>query len=67
MERPSEFIECGDFVLRRRRGESDAAAACRLIEESLEHLRPWTEWVAAGSGVDVVWRLQRPTAAGESR
>lgn len=46
MERPSQFIECGDFVLRRWRGQSDFVPAFKLIEESLDHLRPWMPWVA---------------------
>ncbi|MEU2224969.1 GNAT family N-acetyltransferase [Streptomyces sp. NPDC018347] len=45
MERPGRVIECGDFVLRRWRGRSDVAAAFRLIEESVDHLRPWMSWV----------------------
>ncbi len=49
MERPSESIECGDVVLRRWRGERDVAPACTLIEESLDHLRPWMPWVAEHS------------------
>jgi RimJ/RimL family protein N-acetyltransferase len=46
MDRPSQVIECGDFVLRRWRGQSDFAAAFKLIEESVDHLRPWMPWVA---------------------
>lgn len=46
MERPSRFIACGDFELRRWRGRCDVAAAFRLIEESSDHLRPWMPWVA---------------------
>ncbi|MFF8729321.1 GNAT family N-acetyltransferase [Streptomyces sp. NPDC015171] len=46
MERPSQIIECGDFVLRRWRGQRDFASAFTLIEESLGHLRPWMPWVA---------------------
>ncbi|MFG3284831.1 GNAT family N-acetyltransferase [Streptomyces sp. NPDC048111] len=49
MERPRRMIECGDFVLRSWRGQDDFAAACRLIEESLDHLRPWEPWVARHS------------------
>ncbi|MGA4844146.1 GNAT family N-acetyltransferase [Streptomyces sp. G45] len=45
VERPSGIIECGDFVLRRWRGQRDLAEAFTLIEESLEHLRPWMAWV----------------------
>ncbi|MEU9304848.1 GNAT family N-acetyltransferase [Streptomyces sp. NPDC048269] len=46
MERPRQIIECGDFVLRRWLGQSDFPLAFRLIEESLDHLRPWMPWVA---------------------
>ncbi|MFF8289357.1 GNAT family N-acetyltransferase [Streptomyces sp. NPDC016309] len=49
MERPSEIIDRGDVTLRRWRGEHDVAAAFLLIEESLEHLRPWMSWVAGHS------------------
>ncbi|MFI6006621.1 GNAT family N-acetyltransferase [Streptomyces sp. NPDC051366] len=49
MERPRQIIECGDFALRRWRGQSDFDAVFRLIEESLEHLRPWMPWVARHS------------------
>lgn len=46
--RPRQLIECGDVVLRRCR-TSDFAAVFRLIEESLDHLRPWMPWVARHS------------------
>ncbi|ALV38505.1 acetyltransferase [Streptomyces sp. CdTB01] len=46
MERPSQFIECGGLVLRRWRPRDDFAPAFRLIEESVDHLRPWMGWVA---------------------
>ncbi|PBC93794.1 RimJ/RimL family protein N-acetyltransferase [Streptomyces sp. Ag82_O1-15] len=46
MDRPRQIIECGDFVLRCWRGQSDFAPAFKLIEESLDHLRPWESWVA---------------------
>ncbi|WP_346012170.1 GNAT family N-acetyltransferase [Streptomyces sp. SID3343] len=49
MARPKHIIECGDFVLRRWRGQEDFAPAFRLIEESLTHLRPWEPWVALHS------------------
>ncbi|MFI8186517.1 GNAT family N-acetyltransferase [Actinacidiphila glaucinigra] len=49
MERPRQIIECGDFVLRCWRGQSDFAPAFKLIEESLDHLRPWELWVARHS------------------
>ncbi|MEV0261543.1 GNAT family N-acetyltransferase [Streptomyces sp. NPDC050617] len=49
MARPSQLIECGDFVLRRWRGQEDFAPAFQLIEESLEHLLPWEPWAAGHS------------------
>jgi RimJ/RimL family protein N-acetyltransferase len=49
MERPRQIIECGDFTLRRWRGQGDFDRAFRLIEESLDHLRPWMPWVARHS------------------
>ncbi|MEU6011848.1 GNAT family N-acetyltransferase [Streptomyces sp. NPDC047453] len=49
MDRPRQIIECGDFVLRRWRGQSDFAQAFKLIEESLDHLRPWMPWIAQHS------------------
>jgi RimJ/RimL family protein N-acetyltransferase len=49
MARPRQLIECGDFVLRRWRGQRDFAPAFALIEESVDHLRPWEPWVAAHS------------------
>ncbi|MFD9902874.1 GNAT family N-acetyltransferase [Streptomyces sp. NPDC059063] len=49
MARPRQTIECGDFVLRSLRGQSDFAPAFTLIEESLEHLLPWEPWVALHS------------------
>ncbi|MGP3977842.1 GNAT family N-acetyltransferase [Streptomyces sp. 8N114] len=49
MKRPRQSIECGDFALRRWRGQSDFELAFRLITESLDHLRPWMPWVASHS------------------
>ncbi|MCZ4125931.1 GNAT family N-acetyltransferase [Streptomyces sp. H39-S7] len=49
MERPRQLIECGDFVLRRWRGQDDFAAAFTLIEESVDHLRPWELWATRHS------------------
>ncbi|NWF25572.1 GNAT family N-acetyltransferase [Streptomyces sp. PKU-EA00015] len=46
MVQPSETIDCQDFALRRWRAESDFDALFRMIEESLDHLRPWMPWVA---------------------
>ncbi|MEU3369657.1 GNAT family N-acetyltransferase [Streptomyces sp. NPDC006711] len=49
MDRPRQIIACEGFVLRRWRGQDDFAPAHQLIEESLEHLRPWEPWVAGHS------------------
>ncbi len=49
MARPRRIIDCGDFTLRCWRAQEDFAAAFTLIEESLEHLRPWEPWVAGHS------------------
>lgn len=49
MERPRWTIDCGDFVLRGWRGQSDFAPALRLLEESLDHLRPWEPRAACHS------------------
>lgn len=45
MERPRQLIECGDFLLRRWRGQRDFERTFTLIEESVDHLRPWEPWV----------------------
>lgn len=49
MQRPRQIIDCGDFALRRWRGHSDLGPVSDLIEESLDHLRPWMPWVARHS------------------
>ncbi|MFI6587285.1 GNAT family N-acetyltransferase [Embleya sp. NPDC050493] len=49
MAQPRRLIECGDFVLRRWEGQQDFASAFALIEESVDHLRPWELWVAGHS------------------
>ncbi|MGP3923601.1 GNAT family N-acetyltransferase [Streptomyces sp. 8N616] len=49
MEQPNETIDCQDFALRRWRADSDFDALFRMIEESLDHLRPWMPWVARHS------------------
>ncbi|MFG2909089.1 GNAT family N-acetyltransferase [Kitasatospora sp. NPDC048286] len=46
MVRPRDVIDCGAFALRRWQGQRDFTAAFTLIEESLDHLRPWESWVA---------------------
>ncbi|WP_406300655.1 GNAT family N-acetyltransferase [Embleya sp. NBC_00888] len=66
MAQPRQVIECGDFVLRRWRGESDFAPAFTLIEESLEHLRPWEPWVAGHSEETTRGLLAKSEARWES-
>lgn len=62
MERPRQIIDCDDFVLRRWRGQSDFTLAHKLIDESLEHLRPWETWVA-GHGAESTRRLLAASGA----
>ena len=72
--RPPEVIEHGPVTLRRFR-EDDLDAVFAAVTESLDHLRPWLPWAAAGyirqpfseptpagTGVGVIWRLTRPVA-----
>jgi RimJ/RimL family protein N-acetyltransferase len=50
MDLPQQVIEIdGDLTLRRFRGEADLPEFFQVIEESLEHLRPWLPWVAEHS------------------
>ncbi|MBD0690399.1 GNAT family N-acetyltransferase [Streptomyces sp. CBMA123] len=49
MERAEPEIVLGEVTLRRFRGEADLPEFFRVIEESLEHLRPWMPWVAEHS------------------
>jgi ribosomal-protein-serine acetyltransferase len=43
--RPAELIEIEHLILRRC-GPPDLKVVHRLVEESLEHLRPWMGWAA---------------------
>ncbi|MFJ1757766.1 GNAT family N-acetyltransferase [Kitasatospora sp. NPDC088134] len=48
---PPHLIDLGDdglpgLALRRFAGEADLPELLRVVEESLEHLRPWMPWVA---------------------
>lgn len=45
VDRPRQSIQCEGFILRCWQGQSDFSAAFRLINESLDHLLPWEEWV----------------------
>ncbi|GLW71475.1 N-acetyltransferase [Kitasatospora phosalacinea] len=49
MESPPPAISLDDLVLRRFDGEADLPELFQVIEESLEHLRPWMPWVAEHS------------------
>ncbi|MGW2371063.1 MULTISPECIES: GNAT family N-acetyltransferase [Kitasatospora] len=49
MEPAEQEITLGEVTLRRFRGEADLPEFFRVIEESLEHLRPWMPWVAEHS------------------
>ncbi|MFB7666608.1 GNAT family N-acetyltransferase [Kitasatospora sp. NPDC056138] len=51
MDLPQQVIELDDLTLRRFDGEADLPELLRVIEESLEHLRPWMAWVAEHSPV----------------
>ena len=44
---PAEVIECGPVTLRRLR-EDDLDAVFQAVTESIDHLRPWLPWAAAG-------------------
>ncbi|MFE9421988.1 GNAT family N-acetyltransferase [Kitasatospora sp. NPDC006697] len=47
MDLPQPVIELdAHLTLRQFDGEADLAEFCQVIEESLEHLRPWMPWVA---------------------
>ncbi|MFC4610381.1 GNAT family N-acetyltransferase [Streptomyces maoxianensis] len=49
MDLPQQVIELDDLTLRAFNGEADLPELFRVIEESLEHLRPWMPWVAEHS------------------
>ncbi|MEV7774260.1 GNAT family N-acetyltransferase [Kitasatospora sp. NPDC086791] len=46
---PRPVIALGEVTLRRFAGEADLPELLTVIEESLEHLRPWMAWVAEHS------------------
>ncbi|MCX4666500.1 GNAT family N-acetyltransferase [Streptomyces sp. NBC_01381] len=48
MDEPAETLECNAVVLRRWRS-TEADVVYRMVDESLEHLRPWMPWVAEHS------------------
>ncbi|MBL1101087.1 GNAT family N-acetyltransferase [Streptomyces coffeae] len=49
MDLPPQVIELDGVTLRRFNGEADLPELFRVLEESLEHLRPWVHWVAEHS------------------
>ncbi|WP_405020892.1 GNAT family N-acetyltransferase [Kitasatospora sp. NBC_00070] len=49
MDIPLQVIELDELTLRRFDGAADLPELLRVIEESLEHLRPWMPWVAEHS------------------
>lgn len=55
-------IGSGEVTLRRWR-EQDAAALHRLVQESIEHLRPWMAWVASGYPPEAAAAFVADTAA----
>nr|WP_175439404.1 GNAT family N-acetyltransferase [Streptomyces vilmorinianum] len=60
---PPYVIELGDLTLRRFDAEADLPEFFQVIEESLEHLRPWMAWVAehslAGTTTFLAGRAER--------
>ncbi|MFC5641927.1 GNAT family N-acetyltransferase [Kitasatospora cinereorecta] len=46
MDLPQRVIELDDLTLRPFDAEADLAELVRVIDESLDHLRPWMAWVA---------------------
>lgn len=65
MDRPRHLIDCAGFTLRRWQPEEDFELLFQLIEESLDHLRPWMPWAADHSrqataaflaGCEPAWR-----------
>jgi ribosomal-protein-serine acetyltransferase len=53
MGQPSDVLTYGPVRLRRWRA-ADADTLCRVVMESLEHLRPWMPWAAGYSPDDAV-------------
>ncbi|WP_149180400.1 GNAT family N-acetyltransferase [Streptomyces sp. TRM49041] len=49
MNLPQPVVRRDDLTLRRFDGEADLPELFRVIEESLDHLRPWMPWVAEHS------------------
>ncbi|GAA1975910.1 GNAT family N-acetyltransferase [Amycolatopsis minnesotensis] len=52
MKAPAEEVAVSDTILLRRWRADDVAAVRRAVAESIDHLRPWTSWVADGYPVE---------------
>ncbi|MFJ9607545.1 GNAT family N-acetyltransferase [Kitasatospora sp. NPDC101176] len=69
MDLPQQVIELDDLTLRRFDAAADLPEFFRVIEESLEHLRPWMPWVAEHSlarTAEFLARRQELWARGEA-
>lgn len=66
MDLPQQVMELGDLTLRRFDGEADLPEYFEVIEESLEHLRPWMPWVSEHSLSRTAEFLARRQEAWES-
>ncbi|MER5635671.1 GNAT family N-acetyltransferase [Kitasatospora sp. NPDC002227] len=49
MGQPQDTIDLGDLTLRRWVPEHDLDSLVQLIDESIDHLRPWMPWTAEHS------------------
>ncbi|MFD9124408.1 GNAT family N-acetyltransferase [Kitasatospora sp. NPDC059571] len=59
MDLPPQVIELDDLTLRSFHGEADAAELFGVIEEALEHLRPWVSFAAEHSWASTLEFLAR--------
>ncbi|GGV44057.1 N-acetyltransferase [Kitasatospora herbaricolor] len=59
MNLPQPVIELDELTLRRFDGEADLPELFQVIEESLEHLRPWMPWIAEHSRASTAEFLAR--------
>lgn len=66
MDLPQQVIELGDLTLRRFDREADLAELTGVIEESVEHLRPWMAFVAGHGRDETAGFLDRRDEAWES-
>lgn len=69
MDTPPEHLRHNVVELRRWRA-ADAELSCRLVLESLEHLRPWMPWATSGYGLpdarDYLQRCEESWADGSA-